>query len=610
MSWILDRRLYLLLLFFWGGPLAADDTEGCLVCHRYRGLGRLDDAGRSIRLYYVDSDYYRFFLGPHARLRCTDCHNRNEVNVIPHKTVTPVDCTRACHLVSPTDVEKRFGHDRIETMLQHSVHNEQVLDRCNRLLNYPLAPEQSRCLLCHDEPTYRLGNTSWAEQEAPIARCRVCHDERIPVNTRHYYWHVYARSLPGHSHQELIRNCAVCHANEKILADFDLPNSITSYLASFHGKASLLGDDTAAECLDCHAVPRDMVHNLASHEDSAAPTNPEHIADTCRSPYCHPLAGRKVGSAAIHLDLSTSRGIEFFIAALFILLIIMTFGPSVLLNVLDMFHGVLGRHDPDVERNYERAVKLLADPRSRSVLVRFTPFQRVQHWILVVSFTLLVVTGFPMKFADQAWAAWLIEKFHGLTVARIVHRTAGIVLIVGFLFHLLVYVGHHFLTMKRREKWGFFRTFVNLPMVITPSDFKKMGQYILYLTFLRKHRPRWGRFSLEEKFEYFGVLWGTVILGITGLLMWDDALTTRYLPGRVLTVANLIHGFEAYLALLHVGIVHLAGVLLKPAVFPCSPAMFTGNTPPEELAEIHPLLLDEAEAALNAENGPLAANRK
>ena len=84
------------------------------------------------------------------------------------------------------------------------------------------------------------------------------------------------------------------------------------------------------------------------------------------------------------------------------------------------------------------------------------------------------------------------------------------------------------------------------------------------------------------------------LLGATGLLMWANAWTTRYLPGRILTHASLVHTFEAFLALLHVGIVHMVSVIFAPGVFPCSPAMFTGNTPTDEMAESHSAMLTQA----------------
>jgi cytochrome b subunit of formate dehydrogenase len=216
----------------------------------------------------------------------------------------------------------------------------------------------------------------------------------------------------------------------------------------------------------------------------------------------------------------------------------------------------------------------------------------------------LVITGFPMKFADRAVSAWFIDLIGGLGVARLLHRWAGALLLACFIFHLVFYVGNYVIKQGRKTNKSYFKVFFSLPLVMSPSDFKKMGQYLLFLTFLRRTRPKWGRFSLEEKFEYFGVMWGTILLGITGILMWDDAWTTRYLSGRTLTVSNLIHSYEAFLALLHVGIVHLARVIIAPAAFPCSSAMFTGDTPTEELAEAHSAMIDDVENQLSSPDNP------
>ena len=125
-------------------------------------------------------------------------------------------------------------------------------------------------------------------------------------------------------------------------------------------------------------------------------------------------------------------------------------------------------------------------------------------------------------------------------------------------------------------------------MWINPSDAQQMnGLHAVSAAACAKRRPDAGRFNAEEKFEYIGVFWGTIVLGCTGVLMWFNAWTTQHLPGRILTIAILIHTMEAFLALLHVGIVHMVGVIFSPEVFPFSKAMFTGETPVGELAEAH-----------------------
>ena len=572
------------------GRALAADPEGCLMCHQYRGLSRIAADGKTIDLFYVNPNYYDQALGPHAHLKCTDCHEKKDVEVFPHKAATPVDCLRTCHVVSSSNVELRFSHAKLSQLLDHSVHTKKVLEESNQLLGAPLAQGQADCLLCHDEPLFARSEKGVLRQQAPIARCNTCHDEQFPQDTRYFYWHVHARSQPARSHLDLVRLCGACHSNPAIREQFKLPDTSASYLVSFHGKAALLGSQETAGCLDCHVGPGQNIHAMLSQTKTDSPTHSDQIANTCRT--CHREAGPRISSAAIHLDLSTSHGIEFFIACIFVVLIVFTFGPSLLMTALKMFHNVIGRHDPEVHDRLHRLDKLLATPQTAQKLQRFTLHQRLQHWYLVICFTVLVVTGFPIKFADRAWAATLVRELGGLPTTRSLHHWFGALLIAGFVYHM-VYV---MLTVKRqRKKTGIIRAVLGLPMMVTLNDLKGMNLLMLYLLGLRQRSPESGRFNPEEKFEYIGVFWGTFVLGTTGCLMWFNAWTSRHMPGRLLTIAVLIHTFEAFLALLHVGVVHMASVIFAPGVFPVSKAMFTGQTPAHELAEGHAAMIDDAE---------------
>src|SRR4051794_36182296 len=107
-------RVFLLIGLVMGVARAdAEESEGCLNCHQYRGLSRLDASGKKTREFFVDPDYTAQGLGPHARLNCTDCHIRKEVEVFPHRPVTPVDCLRTCHLGSSSQAEVRFSHEPV-----------------------------------------------------------------------------------------------------------------------------------------------------------------------------------------------------------------------------------------------------------------------------------------------------------------------------------------------------------------------------------------------------------------------------------------------------------------------------------------------------------------
>jgi hypothetical protein len=125
-----------------------------------------------------------------------------------------------------------------------------------------------------------------------------------------------------------------------------------------------------------------------------------------------------------------------------------------------------------------------------------------------------------------------------------------------------------------------------------------MFQLFAFLLHLRHERPEFGRFTIKEKFEYLGVFWGTTLLGLTGLALWGQQITSHLVTGRVLNLALIAHTYEAFLAIIHVGILHIINVILEPAVFPLSPATITGQTPVIELAEEHVQQVREAAGAL------------
>lgn len=583
-------------------PAVAQESDGCLNCHQYRGLARIDTAGNRVKNFFVDPDYYTRGLGPHARLRCTQCHDDKEVGVFPHEKVAAVDCTKACHLVSGNR-EVRFSHEKVKDTLKQSVHTPEVLRKSNEILGSPLSDGQARCLLCHDEPKFSRATDNWAHERQPVERCNNCHTDELKQNTQFSFWHVTSRAGPTRSQQETVALCGMCHSDRRIQKAFDLPDATASFLASFHGKAVLLGNTEAAGCMNCHVSSLQSVHLIRGKGDPLSSTSPAQIAATCRAAGCHPMAGVQISSASVHLNLPTSRGVEFLIACIFVILIATTFGPSLFLCAMELFRMVVGREDKHHKDHVNEVRELLANPVARERLKRFTPHQRVQHWFLVICFATLCITGFPIKFADRAWAAWTIERLGGLSIARQIHHWAGAILIAGFFYHL-IYVLIGVIQQKRRTGKSLWRIGWDLPMMVRPSDAKGMLMLVLFMVGLKKEHPKAGRFNPEEKFEYIGVFWGTFVLGVTGVLMWANAWTTRAMPGRALTIMALLHTFEAFLALLHVGIVHMASVILSPAVFPVSPAMFTGDTPAEELAEGHSEMVEQVYEEVTHKKAP------
>jgi len=571
------------------------DPENCLSCHRFRGLSRVEPDTGELRLFFCSVEYYTQRMGPHARLRCTACHEAEEVKVIPHQVKTPVDCTRACHIVPSSGVEIHFSHERMHQALQQSVHAPEKLQALK--FDPPLLrPGQSVCLYCHDQPVYRdLGEIPRPIGHADVtSRCDLCHSEQMPADVLYYAQHVTSRLQPARPVRQLAQVCAVCHSDPKIIAQMPggSHDAVASYLHSFHGKAKLLGSEETATCLDCHASQEGDVHLMRASTDPESSINAGRLPTTCRTTQCHPGAPPGMSQAAVHLDLDPhNRTPEFYVAAMFVALTAAVMSVFFILIILDLFNTVIRRRDAHHEQAVRLARALQEDPRTRGRLVRMSVHQRLQHWLLAVTFITLVATGMPIKFADAAWAKWMMTLFGGLPIARWLHRICGVVLIVAFAYHL-VYLLVAFIQRVRKaraagERKPIWWMLLNSPMMITPLDVKQFFQLFAYLLFLRRERPRFGHYNFMQKFEYWAVFWGIPVMGLSGLVLWGAAGVSEYISGRVLNFAFIIHSDEAYLAFIYIAVVHIFSVILTPAVFPVSPGTLTGQVPPEELVEGH-----------------------
>jgi cytochrome b subunit of formate dehydrogenase len=499
-------------------------------------------------------------------------------------------------------------------MLQKGVHTLEVLSKTTFSKGHLLSEGQSKCLYCHDEPVFRdpTGSIPLLKElgSRTFDRCDVCHQRQIPGDTAYYVRHIAARLQPARPSLEMAQVCAVCHSDPAVCAAYKMNDAVGSYVLSFHGKAALLGDEKTANCLSCHIAAGGNVHLMLKSENPASSVSPARIANTCRTMACHPGADVRLGAAGVHLALPTIRGtLEFWLAVAFIGLTIATFGPSMVICILELFPQVLGEksHRDDRMDRLTRAV--MAHPEGRRRLTRFTVAQRVQHWVLAILFGLLALTGFPLKFADREWSHIVIDNFGGLNTARLIHHWGGLLLLAGLGIHML-YIIFTMYQKRRRARvagkhTGLVQSITSLPLWIGPRDVRDFVLLLAHLLRLRRERPTFGRFSIKEKFEYIGVFWGTLLLGATGALLWGAEMSSHFVSGRVLNFALIAHTFEAFLAIIHVGILHLVNVMLAPNVFPLSPATLTGETPLAELSEGHSdQVLDVArELGIVAEEG-------
>lgn len=230
----------------------------------------------------------------------------------------------------------------------------------------------------------------------------------------------------------------------------------------------------------------------------------------------------------------------------------------------------------------------MSDPRFEPELryPRFRKSDRVQHLLMLVSFLVLTVTGLPQKYIylNNHYLDDLIDLMGGLETVRVVHRWAATVLMLVTAYHLLAVV--HRLLVRR----------VSLSMLPRYQDVVDAWQAVRYNLGFAKARPRMDRYTWEEKLEYWSLIWGTIVMIVTGFMLWNPIATARFLPGQWIPAAQVIHGGEALLAILAVLVWHFYAVHLKSF----NRSMFTGHMSEAEMEHEHPLELERLKAGTAA----------
>lgn len=220
---------------------------------------------------------------------------------------------------------------------------------------------------------------------------------------------------------------------------------------------------------------------------------------------------------------------------------------------------------------------------SNEWIVRFNPWQRFEHVMVMSTFTLLCLTGFPQKFYDQAWAHHLIGFFGGPERARAIHRICGIVMAAQAFLHLAIAAA---LVVSGRARAS---------LVPAKQDFHDAVKTLRYYLGIEDHPARFDRFDYRQKFEYWGLVLGGVLMIATGFILYFPIEVARFLPGEVIPAAKMAHSNEGLMAFLVVITWHIYNAHFSPDTFPFDTAIFTGKISRERMEHEHPLELERLE---------------
>jgi cytochrome b subunit of formate dehydrogenase len=219
---------------------------------------------------------------------------------------------------------------------------------------------------------------------------------------------------------------------------------------------------------------------------------------------------------------------------------------------------------------------------------RFTRLNRVLHITMIVCFLSLASTGMTLKFAYTSWAVFLSHLFGGFESAGYIHRLAAATMIGLFITHIID------LVKRKNREFGSWKAMLLGPnsMVFNKKDLQDLiGNFKWF--FSKGPRPAYGRWTYWEKFDYFAVFWGMIVIGSTGLMLWFPEFFTLFLPGWLINVATIIHSDEALLAAGFIFTVHFFNTHLRPEKFPMDTVIFTGRMSLEEFQQDKPMEYDE-----------------
>jgi cytochrome b subunit of formate dehydrogenase len=449
---------------------------------------------------------------------CIDCHKAHDVikAIDPRSSVNRMNISSTCGSC----------HAEIADEYNESVHGQAVL---NGNLDSPT------CTHCHGEHNI----LDHLDPSSPVAFQNVS-----------------------------LQICSPCHESVRLSERYGLAaDRYSTFKDSYHGLALRGGSATVANCGSCHGV-----HNIKPSTDPTSKIHKDNLIETCGS--CHPGANEVFTTGTIHVTLDREDApILYWISYLYIMLIVSVIGVMFLHNVIDLYRKA------KIKR-LKKIGKMPPERHGHGLYLRMNLSERIQHATMALSFIVLVITGFMLRYPDSWWVSHITDLSTDAFIYRSwIHRIAAIVMVSVCLYHI-----YYVLFTKRGRE-------LIIDLLPRFKDFTDAIGVAKYNLGFDKTKPLLDRFSYVEKAEYWALVWGTIVMTITGVLMWVYIDVAGLFTKTEWDIARTIHYYEAWLAFLAIVIWHFYFVIFNPDIYPMNLAWLNGKISEEEMTEEHPLEL-------------------
>jgi cytochrome b subunit of formate dehydrogenase len=460
---------------------------------------------------------------------------------------------------APTCADCHGAHDERRGMDTSSFVNkmqvQQVCARCHAAENLAFTASVHGAAI-------RKGN-----QDAPA--CTDCHGEHSILSPKDPRSPVAAANVST-------QVCSPCHASLRLTEKWNLPRDRTrTFSESYHGLAARGGVVEVANCASCHGA-----HDILPSSNPASRVNRANMAATCGAAGCHPGANARFALGAVHvIGTAKESPLIYWIATIYVLLIVGTIGGMLLHNLFDFVRK--SKRQLSIRRG-----EIPEEHAGHGLYLRMTLSERLQHGALAVSFIALVVTGFMLRYPESWWVLGIRRVWRDAFEYRsLAHRVSAVVMVAASLFH----IGYLAFTKRGRvllrDLWW------------RRKDLRDAIATLRYNLGISGERPRYDRFSYIEKSEYWALVWGTVVMAATGIVMWFDNTFIRLLSKLGYDVSRTIHFYEAWLATLAILVWHFYFVIFNPDAYPMNTSWLTGRLSEREMEEEHPMELERIRAA-------------